>query len=149
MLLMDVSQYEFVYRRASFQVYKKYNINKLELSTLLAFSWFLRHRNRQIIGELETLEQLTGNSREQWKLRAPFEGLLKKGFIGSYEYISSPNSKSYGLSDLGVNTLIEFDKVLTDFQEKFKESPYRIGSGHPPSVIEDELTTYKVRTKTA
>lgn len=139
-MIIDHALYCFIYKRASYEAYKKYRINKLELWLLCALSAFLKHRNVTLISKCKFFEQITGNGREKFKTEGPLFGLQQKGFVGSYEYIKVPGSLSIGLSDLGVSVLICYDQAVRDFADKFAESPCRIGL--PVSVTEEPISKY-------
>ncbi len=143
-MLIDHGLYCFIYKRASFEAYKKFKINKLELWLLCALSSYLQYKNAVVIGKDTFFTEMTGNGREQLKMEGPMLGLIKKGFVGSFEYVRVPGSTSVGLSDLGISTLRCYDEALQVFADKFAQSPYRIKT--QISITEEPLPYYNART---
>lgn len=138
----DHRQFNFIYKRASYEVYKKFRINKLELWLLTSLEWFLINKNKTVISRDDFFENITGNSREKAKMRGYYQGLVTGKFIGCYEYISSPGSLSIGLSDLGHNVLRCYDQAIGVFMEKYPRSPYRLDEAEP-SVVKQEMARYR------
>jgi len=143
-MLINHEVYCFIYKRASFEVYKKFRINKLELWLLCAIAAFLRHKNQTVISKDILFNQITGNGKEQLKIQGPFEGLVKGKFIGTYEYITMPGSCCIGLSELGSKTLQCYNEACKIFAEKFAESPYRLGM--PEHNVEEPSARYRAKT---
>ncbi len=141
-MLVDHSQYDFLYKRASYECYKLYKVNKLELWLLNTLSWMLKHRNRTVIAKLEWFGTITGNARERRKMEGYFNGLLRLGLVGTFEYVSSPGSVSVGLSDQGIAVLKCYDKAIEKFVIQFACSPYKL-EDYPHSIIDEPLPLYR------
>lgn len=134
-MVIDIFQHDYIYKRASFQVYTKYNINKLELWLLSALVWHLKVCGQTVCSKVEFFATVTGNAREWSKMEGYYTGLLSKGFIGTYEYISKPGSLSLGISDLGMNVLREYQVACAVMATKYPKSSYVIDM--PATVSKD------------
>jgi hypothetical protein len=119
--------YEYMRRRAAFPLLQRYGINRYELWLLVQLSAHLQYEDKVISSTERFLETITGNQREQAKMRGYYHGLLTKKFIGAFEYIRYPGSESCGISDLGVRVLEEYDKCITGLMLKFQPSENRLG----------------------
>lgn len=126
-MLLDFYTYNLIFRRASFPSYSKFRVNKFELTLLCQLNGFLRYKNIVIASKTELFDTITNNGTEKAKMAGYYTGLLTKGMIGEYEYISQPGSTSVGLSDLGVNVLKQFEQELIQLSERYKCSPLRVG----------------------
>ncbi len=141
-MLIDYRQYNFIYKRASYEVYKQFRINKLELWLLTSLYWHLQYENRTVMAKSEWFGTITGNSREIRKMEGYFQGLIRLGCVGTFEYISSPGSVSVGLSDLGISILDFYDRALLKFQLKFPCHPYKLDRKQP-SITDEPLPKYR------
>src|SRR5688572_18154870 len=102
---MSPGKIHLFYRRASFEAFKVFGINKAELNTLLCLEAYLKARNKTIISWREFVDIMTGNNRESAKIKGHYWGLNNKGFIGSYEYIRVPGSLCVGITPKGFAAL--------------------------------------------
>jgi hypothetical protein len=89
---------------------------------LSALCGYLSYRGATIVSKIDFFCFLSGNWNERKKQEGYFHGLLNKGFIGQYEYISKPGSQSIGLSDRGVRAMRDYmtsvDAFLTTHSVK-------------------------------
>ena len=116
---MPWTLYEFVYRRASYQMWLRYRINKEELKMLGRLVAYLSHLGREVVDRADFLNNQTGNNFEKTKLYGIATGLIDKGFCGSYYYVRQPDSVCMGLSKKGARVLKDFDIVLEEFASRF------------------------------
>jgi len=124
---IDFYTYNLIFRRASFPSYSKFRVNKFELTMLCQLNGFLRFKNVVIVSKTELFDVITNNGTEKAKMAGYYTGLLTKGMIGEYEYISQPGSTSVGLSDLGVSVLKQFEHELRLLADRYRCSPLRVG----------------------
>lgn len=113
----DYSTYELVRRRAAYPLLRRFGINRYELWMLCQMCGYIQYKGRVIVGKQRFFSFVTGNSREKAKMMGYYTGLSKKGFIGLFEYIKKPGSESFGISDLGVRVLEEYEKELDKMVE--------------------------------
>lgn len=104
---VDIHLYDGLCRRAAFPIYKRFKVNRFELWMLSALVGFLASREMSIASKAEFFGFLTGNWNKS-KLEGYYHGLLGKGLIGQYEYVTRPGSKSVGLSDFGVVVIRQY-----------------------------------------
>jgi len=141
-MLIDPCQHDFIYKKASFEVFKIFKINKQELWLLSCLNHYLGTIERNVVSRQAFLENITNNNREIRKMHGYCHGLLTKGFIGSYEYLRVPGSTAIGISDLGVKALESYLKALELVSEKYPMSKNRIGHIQP-AVTLSEIPTYR------
>lgn len=141
-MLVDNHLYDLVSRRAAYPCWLKYGINKMELKMLGQLSSYLKFRNSTVVGKHDFFDTVTNNSREKVRMEGYLSGLIKGRFIGCYEYVSSPDGLSLGLSDLGVQVLIDFDSDVQVLLEKYKPSPYRLDTDIIPSFSQEPRARY-------
>jgi len=79
-MLVDHRQFNYIYKRASYEVFKRFNINKQELWLLTALEWQLMVSNKTVIARSILFDTITGNSREQAKMSGYYNGLLDQVF---------------------------------------------------------------------
>ena len=107
----------YQHQRASGRIYQRYRINSLELDLLSMLSAFCAQEGRTIVSKNTFFGQCTGNNRRKARMEGYLTGLRTKGFVGSYEYMGSPDSLSIGISKLG-------QRCLTDFWQDLYELMY-------------------------
>lgn len=134
---IDFYTYNLIFRRASFPSYSRFRVNKFELTLLCQLNGFLRFKNAVIVSKVELFDVVTNNGTEKAKMAGYYMGLLNKGMIGEYEYISQPGSTSVGLSDLGVNVLRQFEQELRKLSDRYKCSPLRVGVDTPAPTLQN------------
>jgi len=74
--------------------------------------WYMATLGRVVVSRDAFFDTITGNSREKPKLCGYTEGLINKGFVGSYYYDDRVDSVSLGLTVIGGQVLREFDQEL-------------------------------------
>lgn len=102
----------------------------------------LKHRNRTVIAKMEWFGTITGNVRERRKMEGYFQGLMRLGLVGTFEYVSSPGSVSVGLSDTGIAVLRLYETAIIKFTEQFACSPYKLDE-FAPTITAEPLPLYR------
>lgn len=124
-----LGSFEWLKLRSTYQVTLKFRgINRYELLTLLQLDIYMKKQGKEIVSKTRFLESLSGNYRNRQKSWAYTEGLLNKGYLGSYEYVARPGSVCVGISELGFKALdqlmIEFNKLNKSETKRYK--PYKL-----------------------
>ena len=122
-----LGSFEWLKLRLTYQVTLKFpGLNRYELLTLLMLDNYTRKRGKEIVSRHNFLDSISGNYKNRQKVYGYCEGLLNKGFLGSFEYVSSPGSVCIGISETGFaaidQLLIEFDKLNKAEMKRYK--PY-------------------------
>jgi hypothetical protein len=104
--------YEGFRRRALGKMWQKHGINEFELMMLCCLASHVARVGRSLISKRELFDGITGNSLRKAKMEGYLKGLITKQFVGSYEYITRPDSLSVGVSDLGHKVLIDFNTEI-------------------------------------
>lgn len=141
-MLIDDAQRDFIFKRASYEVYKRFKVNKFELWLLNSLSWYLQHVEQTIVSRNHFFDTITGNSRELRKMEGYFQGLLRLKCIGTFEYISCPGSLSLGISDLGLEVLRHYKTALAQFSNKYPRNTKTI-DGFPLSITAEPTPKYR------
>lgn len=129
--MVDLNLYNALARRSAFAIYRRYMINRFELWMLSSLCGYLNYRGLTIVSKIEFFQFLSGNWNERKKQEGYFHGLLNKGFIGQYEYLSIPGSQSIGLSDRGVRAMSDYFKAVDNFMVKYKGKGIQIAQANP------------------
>ena len=100
----------------------------------------MRAENITIVSKQYFVRTSTANRRQWNKLYGALDGLLRKGFIGSYEYVSRPGSVCLAISDLGFTVIGHYSNDLAELYKRFKPHRNRL-----PGVdsFEQEKPRYK------
>lgn len=108
-----ITAFELLKLRCSYRVTMKFRgLNRYELLTLLQVEDYCRKQGREVVGKKQFIDFTSGNYRNRQRTWGYLEGLLNKGFLGSYEYVSKPGSACIGISDLGNSAL---DQLFIEF----------------------------------
>ena len=115
---VDPHLWDMYSRRATYKAYQVFKVNKYELWLLSALYGCLKTVGRPVISKGKFFDKLTKNGRFKKKLFGFYQGLLDRGMIGTYEYISYPGSESVGISDRGLQALAlwreEFERLVSE-----------------------------------
>lgn len=120
---MTIHEYERFRYRASYPVYLAFGLNKSECWTLFQLSGYLKACAREVVSRKLFLESLSGNHRMKVKTLGFYYGLIDKGMLGTYEYISRPGSLCVGITDLGYKALEMYERELERLRAKQKTPP--------------------------
>ncbi|HTJ52566.1 MAG TPA: hypothetical protein VL443_24065 [Cyclobacteriaceae bacterium] len=125
------------------KVYQAYGINRFEVDCLLLLSGLLENLGRQVISKTVFLKIVTGSFKTKAKFSGYLQGLLDKGCLGSYEYVSSPDSLAIGITDFGIQVMDLYFKEQAELFQRYinpdDDCPIR------SIVIGEDLPTYKAR----
>lgn len=101
--------WELLKYRAMYQITLMFpGLNRFELLTLLQISAYLRLQGKTITGLKGFCDCLSGNAKARHKSFGAVQGLLKGKYLGLYEYIPKPGSRSIGISELGLKVIESF-----------------------------------------
>jgi hypothetical protein len=125
-MLVDIIQFHLMQVRTSYSCWMKFRLTKNEVRALIAFYGYLRFLNSSIASRDKFLDTISGNYRERIKFSGYLRGLSEKGIIGSYEYVSAPDTVSIGLTDYGYSAIVEWQRSVEDHLERFKSDPRRL-----------------------
>lgn len=100
-------------------IYSQFGLNKYEVITLLILSGLLENKKQQVISRNIFFGFLGGTIGQKAKFGGYMDGLLKKGMLGSYEFIGFPDSVSYGITDLGHEVMRYFFAQQNDLFARF------------------------------
>src|SRR5690606_11177925 len=124
--------------RAPVRACKIFNLNREELWLLLALYAWLQYRGQQVGSKTHFFECLSGNSRLWRKFEGYYQGLLKKGMIGAFEYIKRPGTLSLGITAKGMSAI----KVHNEYTNEL-EGRYRIDNARSLDVDESPPAKYR------
>jgi hypothetical protein len=114
--------YEGFRRRALGKMWQKHGINEFELTMLCCLASHVARVGRSLVSKRELFDGITGNSLRKAKMEGFLKGLITKQFVGSYEYITRPDSLSVGVSDLGSKVLDDFNGEVIRLMSAFELS---------------------------
>jgi hypothetical protein len=118
-MLAEVSFHIWMHKRAAKKVYRLFGCNKLEMDFLLCVAAAMNCNDQAIIRVSEIVDKLTARKPEKTRLQQHCFHCVRKGFLGSYEYVSNPGSKSVGFTPLGIECLKAYMNALSELSGKF------------------------------
>jgi hypothetical protein len=113
---------DLIDRRASYGIWRRYRINKLELWLLRSLYAFTVYCNRPIVNKTEWFETVSGNLKFRRKMEGYLIGLFRSQVVGAFEYISLPGSFSIGISEFGYEVLRRWAEDRQKLVDKYGQS---------------------------
>lgn len=97
-------------------IYMKFGTNRMEVWCLLALHGFLNMKGKPLVSRNIFIDYLSGSMRQRNKCLGYVHGLLEKKCLSTFEYISSPDSVSLGITDFGFKVI---EAYYTDMDKLF------------------------------
>jgi hypothetical protein len=123
-----VAVHNYLFRRASKRMYKRFAVNSLELQLLLRLAGYTDLVGREIV----SLNSFRDYYSAGWKDKQQIEQVVwycnRKNWIGSYEFIKIPGSKCIGLSILGKAIIEDYFKTVATLAKSLKPKKKTTGS---------------------
>lgn len=120
--------YELIRRKSTYPVIQKHGINRHELWMLSQLNGLLGHLDKTLISKKAFFCHITRNVREHNKMAGYYSGLLRKGFVGAFEYVNVPGSESCGISDLGARVLNDYHLITDKLSQQYMIKEQRVAN---------------------
>lgn len=130
-MFINIHMYDGLSRRAAYPLWLRFGINRFELTMLSSLCGFLAFKEQTIVSKVEFFSWLTGNGKDRLKQQGYFFGLLSKGFIGQFEYVSIPGSQSIGLSERGVRVIEAYYKSIDEIMHRYNKNKVELQIANP------------------
>lgn len=127
-------------------IFQRFGINRQEMQCLLQLSGFLENINKPLVSRGIFVDYISGSYGTKAKYYGYTKGLIEKGCLGSFEYISHPDSISLGITDYGIEVM----RVFFEDQDKLFRRYNREAECKIISIVQGEsIPKYNARQQTA
>jgi|SRR6185369_8565612 len=86
-------------------IYQQFKINRSEVWALTSLESYLAVNDKVIVSQQMFIDHCSGNFQQKRKIMGFMSGLLKKGCLGSFEYVNTKGSFSVGITDFGFTVI--------------------------------------------
>lgn len=112
----DLMRFGALERRAAYNIYLQFRVNRFELYMLYSMATFLGLFGRKAMTQRQVIDQITGNMKAKRQLSGYWAGLIRTECIREVELHTG--KKSYYISELGLKVLQSFEVQYNTLEAK-------------------------------